>query len=408
MADSASAYEYLYAIPEVYIQGISSGFINQLTPVEVILGESLLTPGLQTFVRCEALTSSRPTRNFDELKGKTLNMKIQRKVLAEFGINDTFKLAQTIYRVADRKMTTPNTEEFLIQACDHTLLEDAASLVSKSWKCTPPHSVVSDVLRSCAGAKLLDIESCGPARDYVAENIHPFQVVAQQCNVALAGGTDPSFIHYMTFGGGVAGEEGIHHFRSLKELTAQSVTTEFYYAEVPERYGNPHNILFHSFPCDFDLLSDILNGVNAAGKDINSATLWNPITNTFSLFGSQVLGCGIGEANIRAGQTNSGSEQYQQGCPDFSYLYLPKRQARMALLEQDKIALRLTVPWNPELHAGKVIRAWFKNTHEDDKIVWNYGTGDYLISSLTHKIKRGGVASTTMDCVSTTVGRGVQ
>ena len=407
MADSA--YEELYAIPEIYVEGIPESFINQLSPLEVILGESLLTPGLQTMVRIECLTSNYVKRNYDDLKNKQLVMKVQRKVLAKFGINDTFKLRQTIYRCADRKMTSPNTEEFVMYACDQTLLEDAKSLVSKSWKCTTPNVVVSDVLQACTGAKLMHIEDCAPARDYVAENIHPFQVVAQQCNVALAAGDDPSFVHYMTFGAGTRGDEGKHHFRSLKQLTEQSpYNKNFYYAEVPERYPHPQNILFHTFPCDFDLLSDLLNGVDETGKDLNSATLYNAFKGNASLFGNQTLGCGIGGANIRAGMTSKGSENVTEGCPDFSYLYLPKRQARMALLEQDKIALRFTVPWNPELHAGMVVSVWFRNTTIDEREEWNYGTGEYLISALTHKIKRGGQAFTTMDCVSTTVGRGVQ
>jgi hypothetical protein len=54
--------------------------------------------------------------------------------------------------------------------------------------------VVSDVLVNCAGAINPDIEPSLPARDYIAENIHPFQVVNQQAEVALAGGNDPSFL----------------------------------------------------------------------------------------------------------------------------------------------------------------------------------------------------------------------
>jgi hypothetical protein len=64
----------------------------------------------------------------------------------------------------------------------------------------------------------------------------------------------------------------------------------------------------------------------------------------------------------------------------------------------------MTVPWNPMLHAGKVVRVKLFNR---EKIgVYNYGSGDYLISSLVHTIKRGGMATTTLDCVSETVGNG--
>ncbi len=74
----------------------------------------------------------------------------------------------------------------------------------------------------------------------------------------------------------------------------------------------------------------------------------------------------------------------------------------MNLLESDKIALRITVPWNPELHAGEIIKLTLKNKNDPDQL--NYGSGEYLIVSMTHNIRRGGFGTTTMDCVSKTVG----
>lgn len=93
-------------------------------------------------------------------------------------------------------------------------------------------------------------------------------------------------------------------------------------------------------------------------------------------------------------------------CPDYSELWLLKRQARMALLEQDKIALRLVVPWQPQLHAGEVIELVLYNKDDDTQTLLNYGSGKYLIVSMTHNLKLGGFSTTTMDCVSTTVGQG--
>jgi hypothetical protein len=76
----------------------------------------------------------------------------------------------------------------------------------------------------------------------------------------------------------------------------------------------------------------------------------------------------------------------------------------MALLERDKIALRLTVPWNPIYNAGKVIKINLKN--DQDSSILNYGSGNYLIVSLIHTIRSGGYSTITMDCVSQTVGQG--
>jgi hypothetical protein len=375
----------------------------QLTPVEIILGESLLTPGLQTKVRVHSYTQNLPLKDMDIFKNQPMKLTIQRNILKKFGINHVMRIQQVCYRLSDRKKENQNTEEFVLHGCDQTLLNDAKSLVSKMWKCTTPSTVVNDVLRECVGAKLLDIESSDPARDYIAENIHPFQVVNQQANAAL-NGNDPSFIHYMTFGGGVKGDEGVHHFRSLKSLIHQQHIIEYSFEEGGNvsGYGNPRGIMTHSFPCDFDLLSDLLNGIDENGKDISSAGLFNPVTKQFNLFGNQQQGCGIGGGVYKAGMTNQDSAGQQNACPDYSYLYLPKRQARMGLLEKDNTALRLTVPWNPELHAGKVIRVMLQN--KADPRLYNYGSGNYLITAMTHNIKRGGLATTTMDCASYTAG----
>jgi hypothetical protein len=257
----------------------------------------------------------------------------------------------------------------------------------------------------------MEIESCDPARDYMAENIHPFQVVAQQANVALAEGNDPSFLHFMTYK-----NLGTHHFQSLRKLSKKKPVIRLSYSENGNLsgYADPRNIMTYSFPCDFDLLSDILNGIGPNGADISSFAAFNPKMKMFNLFGSQVIGCGIGSAVLKAAMSNMGSAQQQNACPDYSQFYLLKRQARMGLLEQDKIALRLTVPFNPILHVGEIIRVELYNKEIEyrdrdrlQKDNLNYGSGDYLIMSMTHNIKQGGFGTTTMDCVSQTVGQGV-
>ena len=80
----------------------------------------------------------------------------------------------------------------------------------------------------------------------------------------------------------------------------------------------------------------------------------------------------------------------------------------MSLLEKDKIALRLTVPFNPILNVGKVITLDLINkmSMQEKQPVPNYGSGDYLILNMFHEVRRGGYAITVMDCVSTTVGSG--
>ncbi len=271
------------------------------------------------------------------------------------------------------------------------------------WKCTTPSAITSEVLQSCAGAQALDIEPSMPARDYAAENIHPFQVVQQQASAALVGGNDPSFIHFMTYR-----DLGTHHFRSLKSLSEGSPQMIYSYEEnavAGGGYANPFGIMSHQFPCDFDLLSDILNGIDKNGGDINTLLTFNPLMRMTNQFGSKVLGCGLGSGNPKISMSSAGSELQQNMCPDYSQLYIQKRQARMGLLEQDKIALRLTVPWVSHLHAGDIIRLELYNKKDVTKM--NYGSGDYMIHSLTHNIKWRGFSTLTIDCVSQSVGRGI-
>lgn len=386
--------------------------IEQVSLKEIVLAESLLTPGLQTSVTFQSFVYFPVGKNFDKFKNKSLSFTLASENTGSLPVS------QIVYRLDNRKFQPTNTgatEEFTIHACDQTLLNDSQSLVSKSWKCTRPSEVVNYVLQSCAGAGgRIDIESCEPARDYIAENIHPFQVVAQQSNVALAGGNDPSFLHYMTYT-----NLGTHHFRSLKFLTEQGSIATFEYSDTgvggagasqPNNpatgsYGNPSAVIAFSFPCDFDYLSDLLNGLDINGEDQNSGGFFNPVSKSGSLLGNKTRGCGIGGYNYKGAVTNYGTSKEQNSCNFAVEKYLLKRQARMALLEKDKIALRIMIPFNAGLHVGQIIT--FKWANKDEPNTPVYGSGEYLISSMMHTVRTGGFSTTTMDCVSKTVGQGV-
>jgi hypothetical protein len=389
---------------EVAVTGSTTEEFADLTPMEISLGESLHTPGLQTSVKFHSYIHNLPIKNFDDMKGADITIKANKESLSRFGIRPDFRTTQTIYRLDKRKLINNNTEEFYIRACDPTLLTNEETRVSKSWKCTTPSTIAAYVLRVCAGARTLDIEPSINARDYIAENIYPFQVVNQQANFALGTGLDPSFLHYMTYENG-----GTHHFRSLQSMTKRRPIIEYSYSETSSvtGFGIPTAVMTYNFPCDFDLLSDIMNGIDRNGNDINSIILFNPLMKSFSLLGNQVFGCGIGSGVIKQAISNMNSAQQQDMCPDYTSAFLLKRQGRMALIERDKMALRLVVPFNPELNVGKVIRFSLYNKDDPDGKTKNYGSGDYLIVNMVHTIKYGGHAVTTMDCVSKTVGRGI-
>ena len=384
---------------DIRVDGVPSSVMEEVSVREIILGESLLTPGLQTSVKVHSFLHTDVAKNFDLFKNKNITINIDRPILRN---NPKMIVNQRIYRIDNRKLINNQNEQFIIRACDPTQLYDLEALVSKTWKCTTPSDVVSHVLTNCAGVQYLDLEGSNFPRDYSADNIHPFQVVNQQANYAIAGADDPSFVHYMTYG---LNGEGIHHFRSLSSLSSQSPISSYTYDETSNSYKNVNGIMTYSFPCDFDLMSDILNGIDANGNDINSGIFFNPWMKSFSLFGTQVTGCGIGAGMIKNAITNMNSAAGQDMCPDYSSIYLLKRQGRMALLEKDKVALRLTVPFNTNLHAGQVINIRLYNKNDRTGQTLLYGSGNYLISSMFHQIFIGGLATTTMECVSQTAGQ---
>lgn len=382
----------------VSFSGFGSGQLTDFTIKEIMLGESLLTPGLQTSIKADSYIHNRSIKNFDLFKSSIVNINLEKEALGRLG---TLDVSQVVYRLDNRNLINNQTESMIFRACDQSLLNDAETLVSKSWKCETPSSIAEYVLRSCAGVRSLDVEESSPGRDYIAENIHPFQVVNQQANYALADGSDPSFLHYMTYQNG-----GTHHFRSLKTLTQQDPVFTFSYNDTDKAYVNPNSIMTYSFPCDFDLLSDILNGIDTSGRAISSVALFDPLLKSFSLMGDDTIGCGLGSGVFRYAISNQMSAQNMDACPDYAKEYLLKRQARMSLLEKNKVALRMTVPFNPILNVGKVVEVKLYNKEALPTPVLSYGSGDYLILNMYHHIVSGGFSVTTMDCVSTTVGEG--
>ena len=119
--------------------------------------------------------------------------------------------------------------------------------------------------------------------------------------------------------------------------------------------------------------------------------------------------CGIGSGNAKASITNKGTAKEQGGCETDVEKHLLKRQARMGLLEKDKIALRMTTPWRPDVHVGDLVGLnWqCKPRGQNSAGGMVYGSGTYLVTALSHKIMLGGFATTTMDCVAQTAGGGI-
>lgn len=378
--------------------------INQFTPREIVMMESLLTPGIQTSISADSFLHN-PIKDYNDFKNKTVKIKIVKPNLAYYDMNTTMDVEATIYRLQNRYRINNGNETLTFQACHYTLLEDARRLISRPHKCTTPSAIVRDVLQSCIGASNIDVEDSQPVRDYAAQNIHPFKVIADQADVALANGTDPSFIHFMTYR-----NKGTHHFRSLYNLTRQDPVMKFTYSETSNNldydsaYKNPYSALTYTFPCDFDLLSDLLNGIDVNGSFIGTSIIQNVRNTLSSAFNFTPGACALG-TTLKLAMTNTNTDKDQLACGTQTENYLLVRQARMNLLAQDKIALRFTVPWNPNVHAGDVVEFNILGREIENSVL--YGSGKYLIHSMTHTVKLGGYSTTTMDCVSTTVGEGI-
>ena len=386
--------------------GIGGIEINETTTKEIILGENILNPSVQT-----AITFNRylygDNQNLDQLKGKTLNVTLQSSLTSSFSRPIPMNIENTVYRLDNRRLinqSPSSIEEFTVHACHETLLDDAKHLMSKSWNCATPNEIVNAAL-DCVKAGPRTVDPCDPQRDYIAENIHPFRVISQQANVALDG-DDPSFVHYMTYENG-----GTHYFRSLKKLISAGPVMTYYYSDGGESETGPSTLpvnpypIMVNFPCDFDYLTDLLNGVDINGNNVNTGTFFNLINMGMNLFGmdggamSGIAG-GIGSCfeggNMKQSWTNKGNSHKDYGCETDVEKYLLKRQARMALLDRDKIALRMVTTWNPYLHVGHIIELKWES--KNGGMV--YGSGEYLVTSMMHKIQLGGYSTATIDCVS--------
>lgn len=384
--------------------------LQDVTVKEVIVGESLLNPSAHSVVTLQSAMYFRP-QNWDFFRCKPIKLYIY-----DNSGNDarSMTINQHIYRCDNRRFSMTNTgqtEELSLHSIDYSILQDARTTWSKSWKCSTPSAVVREALSKIGATTAIVNPSTGPGRPYVAESIHPLQAIQQQANVALFEGDDPSFIHYMTIREQTG--ENVHNFRPLGELMKSNKTPYDIYAAdtaitggvgFSDTYSNSfaplalRTAVTFNFPCDYDVLSDILNGVDCDGRNMNDVRTFNLASGEFN----STSGAITQAANLFKTITNLGTSQQQNSCDTQVEKYLLKRQARMGLLEKDKIALRIVIPWSPWLHVGQQIYFHWNNRY--DPSYEQYGSGRYLILHLTHNIQFGGYATTTLDCIANTYG----
>jgi hypothetical protein len=386
---------------------------EDVTVKEVIVGESLLNPSAHAVVTLQSAMYNNLV-NWDYYRCKPIGIYIEDNNKSPNNPR-TMQINQTIYRCDNRRYTNKNTgsvEELSLHSIDKSILNDAKKIWEKSWKCSTPGQVVKEALQQIGVTRYVTTGSTGPGRPYVAESIHPLQVIQQQANVALYQGDDPSFVHYMTIREQTG--DNVHNFRALGELMSNKHTPYDIYAAdtaisgkvgFSDAYASSfaplalRTAITFNFPCDYDILSDILNGVDCDGRNLNDVRTINSATGE----ASSVMGAISQAANIFKSVTNAGTSRQQNSCDTNVEKYLLKRQARMGLLERDKIALRITLPWSPWLHVGQQIYFHWNNRFSPS--TEQYGSGKYLILHMTHNIQYGGYAVTTLDCIANTFGR---
>lgn len=399
------------------IDGVSSDLLNEVTVNEVNLTESLSTPGLQTSVILQSTTNTErqgggkgPVKNLDEYYGKTFSLYAERPILKDiFGENFkyNFSTKQTIFRLSNRGPINYELEQFQLDACDPSLLVDGKTYLSRSWRNVTPDTVVRDVFSSVFPTSNLEVEAVNPRRDYIAEYVHPFQAINQQSELSLVKTNvlDPSLVHFMTYQNLNHDDIPTHNFRSLTRMAlADPIFTFSYNGKVTtaDNFGNPYDIMTYMFPRDFDLLADLMNGVDYnTGQSFVQMNQLNPLTNRVSSFGPKI-GNALGATPFME-TTNLGTEDIQNSAGLASERIRLLRRARMSLIEQDSIGIRFTVPFSPFLNAGRTVKVNFFNTKDGSL---NYGSGKYLIVNMTHNIKLGGFGTTTVDCVADSVSRG--
>lgn len=374
----------------------------------VTLTESLMSPSLQTKVFVQSFRHPGYVKDWDKLANKKVRIRAWRDILKRVPADHDIEIENTIFRVSERSPRSYQYDVFNIMAIDDTALDNAEKRISKSWKCATPTQIVADTLKGCVKVPYLTARSSTPPRTFFAENIHPYQVVAQQADVALAGGNDPSFLHFITYNNVV----GTHHFDSLYGMTRRDPIWEYEFHEFGHRqntWEDPHAIFSYEHPCDYDLISDALNGVDRNGKEQASFMGINPVNGLHSVIGGSNSGCGMGGQETDSMFTNKGTAASEPNCEIDVEKHKLRRTARLGLLDADKVAIRLTVAFNPNLHVGKMIKIKIPNkrvSERESSMEDDYGSGVYLISAMTHRLVNNGFGTTVLDCISKSVGNG--
>lgn len=410
---------------------------NELSGTNVYVHESILSPTVQisiTFVDTihiiKNLLQYKVSKNGDmpnlsmtvinpqfDIPGAGKVHSVQRD--AELPINN-FK----IFRMDGRRPLNYHMEQFTLHICSPSIIKNQIYRMSHFYKMKELSKVVEDALES-VGVKKGNrfVEKTDLKRDYVSNNQHPFQVISEISDMAMKD-NHAQFLHFMT----TEEVQGKHYFCSLDHLIKRAkekkASVDFEYVYEEKGLNNTfdiNDIMTYEFPCDFDTLLDLSGGIihNQADREDHKPSMVsiNPFDGGVFLVDGKIHGDnktrgfgGVLNAGAWSNRNNFESTrtmgnfmgQSIVGEPNRSSgveKYLHKRTENISFLHREKTDLKIIVPFNPIIHAGKLIRATFYSKRETGSKVKNYGTGVYLICHLTHDIKIGNYGTTTLECI---------
>lgn len=364
---------------------------------EVYMQESILSPQLHMQINVQA-ASGYPKNFYNYKLNGGQPVTVQGTI-----VNPTYNMSMNfsnmiLYRIGNRKPFNTYTEEFTISCCHNTTITNQLKRMTKIYKDVNYASVVQDAFNSAgATGRVGQTDSKG---NYSSDNKHPFQVISDMSSLAMKGKTVP-FVHYMTFENG-----GTHYWQAVTDMLSQGSAGRTFGTRARGRtatMSDPNSILTHEFPCDFDTLLEAVHGIPPTQSDYAnlkpSILSINPLTGQVFMvdgrahgnpatqgMGGAATGSILNNLNNR-GDTSSGGEKNTH-----------QRTPLMAFLQRENIAIKILVPLAPELHIGGHINVQILGLAEGQQGQL-FGSGTYMIAHLTHNIKFGAYATTSLECI---------
>ena len=108
--------QYVTSFEVDFSASTSKSLFFDLSPKEITLTESLLTPGLQTAITFQSYAHNPLIKNLDTFKAAIADIKIGKPILKNYGYPDTLELVTRIYRMDNRNLITNRIEEFTLRS----------------------------------------------------------------------------------------------------------------------------------------------------------------------------------------------------------------------------------------------------------------------------------------------------